>query len=325
MKQKTLIWLATILIIIGLVGTVMLGVVFGIDSDAFNRGVAYQKSWEFEAEEFQEIRIKSSYDVTIQFTESDSEKSSIQIAGKVEDEVKQRLLQTEIVDHTLDLDLTYQNLFNISVFDFTTANRQSVTISLAKGTTLAALNADLSSSKLIVNDAIAQNINLKTSSGSLRVQRLQGQEIHLASSSGKLEGYDLEGNVRAQASSGDILLKNVTGGLDVTSSSGSIKAFDITGNMKAKANSGNVNITQKEGTLTVKTSSGAVKLTQEKVQETDIQTSSGIVRLQVPKQFAGFYDVQSSSGSVRIPESKRETSEYIKIRTSSGSVRISEE
>jgi len=46
------------------------------------------------------------------------------------------------------------------------------------------------------------------------------------------------------------------------------------------------------------------------------------VYVQVPSDFAGFYDVQADSGRVSYPDAKRQTTDYVKVRADSGNITI---
>lgn len=321
MTNKNLVRLASLLVGIGLLGIFLTG----LDGKALNTGDEYEQRWSFGAEEIQEISVLSSYGVTIEFIESQTGQSYVELEGKMNPEVVERVVKTQIKNNSLTLDLTHKNFFRLGFFYLSDFTRQKLTIALAPNSRLHFLQTDLSSNRLIVNDAKADRVDLRTSSGSLLVNRLEAQDIRLTTSSGKLEAYDVQGIIEGRSSSGSQVWRNVHGAFNTESSSGSIRAFNISGDMDVRASSGSVNIEQKEGFLTVETTSGSVKINkQQAVQEMDVRTSSGSIRIQVPRQFAGFYDVQSRSGHVRIPDSKRETSDYIKVRSSSGSIRIEE-
>ncbi|MBN2980790.1 DUF4097 family beta strand repeat-containing protein [Cohnella algarum] len=127
------------------------------------------------------------------------------------------------------------------------------------------------------------------------------------------------------AQSGSVKLQDVKGErLTAKSDSGSIQAERIEAELEVSSDSGSIQFQGLTGKSAISSDSGSVRLDKLDDSDADIKTESGSVKIDLPASFAGFYDLQSDSGSIRAPESKRETNGYIKVRTDSGSIRVDE-
>lgn len=278
------IWfaLALICIAVGLGGLLFTGFDF-----IKNTGeTEYSKKWTFEPGQLNALEIKSDYRVRVEFVQSSDQTNFIEVKGKASEEVAGKVENAAIAGNVLRLDLNNAWKLELRFLNFSGLGEQVVTVSLADDAILDTLKADTGSNKITIHRGRVKNASLVTSSGGLRIDGLTADDIQLASSSGSIRGAGIAGNVTVQGSSGKVVLE------------------------------------QSEGAARIHTTSGSVTLTQAKVSETDVRASSGSVRITVPYDFAGVYDVQTGSGSENVPESKGQTNEVVKVRTSSGSVKI---
>ncbi|GAA0379125.1 DUF4097 family beta strand repeat-containing protein [Bacillus horti] len=324
MRDSNLIKLAFVLVGAGLIG---LFLTFGLGFSDLNDDIEFEKQWEFSADSFNEISILSSYMVDVQFVPSTNERSTIHIEGKAAEEVVSKIGQTVINGQTLVLDLKKDRFQLDLLFNLEWLSKQTVTIALAEGTTLQSLYTETGSNRITIRNADVQKAEVRTSSGSIHVNGLKAQDnIRLHASSGAIRAEQLTGSeIELRTSSGSIHLDSVEGNsISVESSSGAIKATEVQGDTAFRSSSGSINLEHSGGTLQTSSSSGSVRVTQSDVSETSVSTTSGSVRLTVPRSFNGYYEARSNSGTMRVPESKRQSEQYINVQTSSGSIRIIE-
>ncbi|CAH0122284.1 MULTISPECIES: DUF4097 family beta strand repeat-containing protein [unclassified Paenibacillus] len=280
--RKIWVALALICIVVGLGGLIFTGFDF-----IYNTGeTEYSKKWTFEPGQLNALDIKSDYRVRVEFVQSPDHTNFIEVRGKASEEVAGKVEKAAIAGTELRLDLKNEWKLELRFLNFSGIGEQVVTVSLADGAILDTLRADTGSNRLTIDRARVKNASLVTSSGGLRIDGLTADDIQLASSSGSIRGEKIAGNITVKGSSGKIWIE------------------------------------QSEGAARIHSTSGNVTLTQERVSETDVRANSGSVRITVPRDFAGVYDVQTGSGSKNVPESKGQTDEVVKVRTSSGSVRI---
>lgn len=252
-----------------------------------------EKTWSFQADALRRLQINSDYDVSITFVCSSDGNNSIRLVGEGTETMVADTLVTEIENGALTLDLRQKPQRWFYLFDSDSFNaEENLTISLADGVRLDALDLDLGSGDVTIKGAelaAIDSTNVKTGSGNVTLDRFK---------SGQLEVDVGSGNVTANG-----LMATVV----VTAGSGNIRLNDVTGTVNLKVGSGNVRL---------------YKLTNA---ETNIVAGSGDVNVQVPSSFAGFYDLRAGSGSVSAPDPKRKTTDYVKVRTDSGDIKVEQQ
>jgi len=275
---------------------IAIGVV-GVASFDWNGGdkdmIEYEEKWTYSAEELRDLSIKSDYSVNMTFERSTDGRNSIHLTGRGTEQMIAKVRETEISDGSLRLELVrlpkrYIQLFN---FDFGNQNRQHLVVS-------------------VTDDALLDRLKLKLDSGSIRLT----DAAYLPISAAELA-----------TDSGSVSLDNFRSEtLNVDIDSGSINANNVTANLTASTDSGSIKIEGLTGPANIDVDSGSVRLTKLDNADTRIKTDSGSVFVRVPEGFAGSYDVKADSGRVRYPETKPETTDYVKIRTGSGSITVEE-
>lgn len=251
-----------------------------------------EKKWSFDGQSLQRLQIKSDYNVDIAFVRSTDGTNSILLDGEGTKQMVEGTLATEIEGGTLALDLREKPHRWLSFFEFNTnRTKEKLTISVAEGIRLDTLQLKLNSGNLSLKDAALIGL---------------GETI-----------IDID--------SGNITIDNYKADrLDIDVDSGNVTASGVTASVKIGTDSGNMRLTDVSGPAELEVDSGNIRLYKLTGDDTTIDTDSGNVYVQVPAGFGGFYDVKVDSGRAKYPESKRETTEYIKVRADSGNVTIEE-
>ncbi|MFC5531128.1 DUF4097 family beta strand repeat-containing protein [Cohnella yongneupensis] len=274
------------LILVGLAGIASYGWHTGGDLNPV------EKSWAFDKQALQRLEIKSDYNVEISFVESSDGLNSIRLVGEGTEQMARDTLSTDIADGALKLDLTQKPHRWFHFFDFDSFNaKEKLTISLAAGVQFDSLDLKLDSGNITVTNAslaAPRDTKIKIDSGNVTLNKFKGTQLDIDIDSGNVTANGLAAKVSVDADSGNIKLYDVAGAADLSVDSGNIKLYKLTN------------------------------------EDTTIKADSGNVYVQVPKGFAGFYDLQADSGSIHRPESKRETTDYVKVRTDSGNITIEE-
>lgn len=123
-------------------------------------------------------------------------------------------------------------------------------------------------------DGIAQ-LNFQTHSGDSIIRNVKGA-VNIGANSGEVTVSDIAGAVNISADSGDVTVSNVSGALSAKASSGTVQATGIGGKVEVQADSGDV----------------TVGLTA--VQNVTARAGSGNVTVTVPN---GRYQVRTDAGS----------------------------
>lgn len=274
------------------VALVLIGVA-GIASYNWKTGGDFtpvEKSWTFDKQALQRLQIKSDYNVEITFVRSTDGSNSISLIGEGTERMVSDTLVTEIADGALKLDLTQKPKRWFHFFDFDAFNaKEKLTIALADGAQWDALDLKLDSGNVTIRDAAIaapKNTNIHIDSGNVTLDGFKGEQLDVDIDSGNITANGIEAAVTVDADSGNIRLNDLAGPADLSVDSGNIKVYKLTN------------------------------------AETTIDADSGNVYVQVPSDFAGFYDVQADSGRVSYPDSKRETTDYVKVRADSGNITI---
>jgi DUF4097 and DUF4098 domain-containing protein YvlB len=139
----------------------------------------------------------------------------------------------------------------------------------------------------------------------------QGTSITGETGSGDL---DLDGlaKVNFQTHSGDAVVRNVHGSVNVGASSGTVTVSDVTGSVAVSADSGDVNVANVSGTVSAKASSGDV-VTNGIGGQVEVDASSGDISIQMTA--AQNVTAHSGSGEVNVTVP---TGQY-QVRTDTGS------
>lgn len=273
-----------VLVLIGLGGIASYG--FRTDGDL----EPVEKTWSFRANELNNLKIKSDYNVDITFVRSTDGNNTISLNGEGTEKMVADTLVTEIENGALLLDLRKKpdrwfEFFNIDAF----RGKETITIALTEEARWDALDLDLDSGNVTIKDAELATIgraSIDIDSGNVTLDRFKSEQLEVDIDSGNVTANGLTATVKASADSGNVRLNDLSGAANVEVDSGNIRLYKLTND------------------------------------EAVLEADSGNVYVQVPADFGGFYDLKADSGSVSAPESKRLTTDLIKVRTDSGNIKI---
>jgi DUF4097 and DUF4098 domain-containing protein YvlB len=272
------------LIIIGLAG------VLSYDWKTTENLPEFEKKWTFAAADLRKLNIVSDYKVNVTFVKSTDGTNSISLKGQGTDKMIEKIKSTEISSQSLSLDLVqmpkkYFNFFNFSWVD----GKEDIIISVTDDALLESLKLKLDSNNLTVTDAALVKVidaQMTVDSGNLVFNNFKSDRLDINMDSGNITGNIVTADISASVDSGNIKLENTTGRSSISVDSGNIRLYKLD----------NTNA--------------------------ELSADSGNVYVQVPSSFAGFYDLQADSGTIHSPDSKRESKDYIKVRTDSGNIKI---
>jgi DUF4097 and DUF4098 domain-containing protein YvlB len=274
------------LIIIGLAG------VISYDWKTTENLPEFEKQWTFSAADLRKLNIVSDYQVNVSFVKSTDGTNSISLKGQGTDKMIEKIMSTEISSQSLQLDLvqTPKKYFTLNFFDFRWVDgKEEIIISMTDDALLESLKLKLDSDKLTVTDAAivkVADVQMTVDSGNLILNNFKSDRLDIDIDSGNFTGNIVTADITASVYSGNIKLENTTGRSSISVDSGSIRLYKLD----------NTNA--------------------------EISVDSGNVYVQVPTSFAGFYDLQADSGNIDSPDPKRESKDYIKVRTDSGNIKI---
>lgn len=279
---KKLVTIAMGCILIGIAGVFY----YGIDFE--NNLPSYEKKWEFNAGELQQLLINSnSNNIEIKFIKSSNQTNYVEVKGNIKEETIDALENIVISNGNLPIDFTSAPNFNFQFLNFNMlSSRQYITVALADQNILDSLQVSLSSGNVYLYDIEATQVETSLNSGNLSIKGLISERVVLKTGSGNMNLDHIQSNVQASVGSGNI------------------RALNLDGPGAFNSKSGNITIIQSN------------------VNTLDVEAGSGNVTITPASQFSGFYDLQANSGSVRAPESKRETTDVIKVRTRSGNIKV---
>jgi DUF4097 and DUF4098 domain-containing protein YvlB len=141
-------------------------------------------------------------------------------------------------------------------------------------------------------------IHATDGSGDLDVRGIQGP-LNVSTGSGDVAAQTIGSDVQVVAGSGDLTLSNVAGNLDVTTGSGDAALRHIQGDSRLHTGSGDLTIDEPGRAIIADTGSGNVKVTGAK-NDLRLHTSSGDIEVAGTPGIATFWDLRTSSGSVKL-------------------------
>ncbi len=178
-----------------------------------------------------------------------------------------------------------------------------------------------------IPESFSGNLDVSASSGSIKVEdefTLKDTSFHTSSGSTHILNNITADTLKLKSSSGSIKLDGFVTANDVSAktTSGSIRSnmdMKVDGNIELNASSGSIHldkeITAKE--LYATTSSGGIRLENVSVEEYDLQSTSGSIKV---NSISGGGSVKASSGGINLALANPNGDIY--INTSSGSIRL---
>lgn len=163
----------------------------------------------------------------------------------------------------------------------------SGTISMVEGLAAESISISVSSGGIKTGGelSVLGNVNIEITSGSINIGKpIQADDVFIRASSG--------GIIINKVNASNLTLTNVSGGIKL----GETKADRF----KLETASGGINANGITGEGSVKTSSGGIKITlRDPLQDVDISSKSGSIRISVDKSVHFKFNGESASGSIR--------------------------
>ncbi|MGY6559155.1 MAG: DUF4097 family beta strand repeat-containing protein [Nitritalea sp.] len=257
-------------------------------------------------------------------------KTDVSISGTlVYPEEAEGTWTSELKDGVLYLDF---KLSSFPVFGWGGLDRPDKTVRI-EGPEYLRLEAKIGSGSFDVRDLSHERIELSVSSGSLRGEVLTADRLEISCSSGAVHFEDIEADVELQVGSGAAQLRGVQGRLQAKVGSGALQLKNISGDSEVSVSSGVVNLQNLAALKALKVSSGVLNGKEITFAPggAELQVSSGLASLQVDELTAYDYDLQVSSGNLRVgkarADAKRLTLSHatgvpVRGKVSSGSLTI---
>lgn len=145
------------------------------------------------------------------------------------------------------------------------------------------------------------DLKATTKSGNIKIEEIgEIKELKVSASSGNITCKEVKADsIHASASSGNITFGKAQGKRHFTASSGNIKVMAGEGDTYADAKSGNITIEDISGELSAFASSGNIKADFIQIGNIDVKTSSGNIKLGIPKDSEFSYEASANSGIIR--------------------------
>ncbi|MFG1731512.1 DUF4097 family beta strand repeat-containing protein [Paenibacillus sp. 843] len=280
MNRKWLFSLAIALILVGIVGMAANKFKFGEEL------VSYQNRWDLQdAVKLKKLKISSNIDISFSFEDSGDSSGYIAFDGKLKPEYVDVLKSFNPSGPEVGLDLTTPSTLQLMSVDFRSP-KGKLTIVLPSSTQLEELDLSTLSDNIQVSGASSKVVDISVKSGNINMSGIQAEQLSVENISGNIRGSDIRASTRLVHHSGNVVLKNMEGPLDIEVTSGNVNAGLIG------------------------------------VSSVNILCRSGNVKVQPDPSFRGFYDLKALSGSVSAPESRKETTDTIQVETYSGNIDI---
>lgn len=317
MNKRNWSFFAIIFIVLGFAGMAYQGFKFGDDLPSYNH------KWTFSEGELKSLIVDSQYDIDMKFIDSPDGTDYIEMSGNMDQKVIDKLQQIKLTNGTLDLQLKEDFRMKFLTINFQ-SDRQHITVALAKEESLDSIVTEIHSNSGEFKNLKGQKVELTTTSGYIRADSITAQDVKLKASSGGITANQIKGDTVVWVTSGNIKVEDVTGSLNTHSTSGNITVNRVQGAIDASATSGNIKFSDFIGTGKFNLTSGNLRISGQRSDSLDISLSSGNVNVDKDPEFQGFYDLKTTSGNIKAPESPKITNDVIKIRATSGNINISD-
>ncbi len=147
------------------------------------------------------------------------------------------------------------------------------------------ISIETKSGNITAEDAftlVADQVDVQAVSGNIKWQDTQAKEINVSTVSGNIHCNNIiAGEIALSATSGNIDVEKVEGVMEIATSSGGIDALGVKGYGDFSANSGSIKVETDEVTGNV-----------------NVQTSSGNVKLLLPKDLSFSFEAETGSGNI---------------------------
>ncbi|MFB5265185.1 DUF4097 domain-containing protein [Paenibacillus enshidis] len=313
MNNKKWYFIGIALIVLSFAGTACQSL------DVVDKLPAHEQKWTFAQDELSTLVVDSEYDVDMEFIASPDGSNYVEVSGNMQQNTIDQLKATEITGNGLELPL--QRDVKLVSPNYKSIKLRMI-VALADDARLQQISYTSGSGKTSFTGLKAENIDLSVSSGNLRAEAITAGRLSLTSKSGDITAERVQGDTEIQLHSGDIKVEGLKGALKMQSTSGSITAVDVDGSADTTLHSGNIKFDRFTGKGVFKSTSGNITLTGQRSDSLDISVRTGDVTLSPDPEFKGFFDLKTTSGHIKAPDSRQETTDVIKVRATSGDIRI---
>lgn len=211
---------------------------------------------------------------------------------------------TNVTVNTVSGDIIASNLDGKSIF------LESVSGGIRSTNALSNINVESVSGGVLVQ-GVKGNLMAKTVSGSLDITDVAGS-LNGSSVSGSVIVRNVNGSTRVSSTSGRLEIADINSRLYANTTSGKITIRDVDGDVECKSVSGGVQLANVVGALNVKTTSGSIKGENVTVTgNTDFDTMSGSINMQLNNANKLSYNLESFSGSLKAMGSSSKRNLYI--------------
>jgi DUF4097 and DUF4098 domain-containing protein YvlB len=187
------------------------------------------------------------------------------------------------------------------------------------------LNIKTSSGRIESSDELScSKINIESSSGSISINTITADTIKIKTTSGRVLGERIQGNVNINTNSGSIVFGRIVGNVSAETSNGKIEFNVVTGSVNAKTTSGSIQCTINEpgGNISLTTSSGGVRVSLPRNFNFNFYSHTSSGRLTTPFSDNLFSPVNNRNSTQGVIGNTSENIPTINIRTRSGSINI---
>lgn len=248
--------------------------------------ISYQNKWELhDPDNLKKIKITGDMTFNFAFENSSDSEGYIAFDGFIKPEQLKVLKAFSPSAHEVDLNLTLPDTFQFMSMDFRSP-KGKITIVLPSGTKLEEIELSTFSDNIQVSGASSKMLSILAKSGNIDLSGIQADHLLAETYSGHIHGSDIQASSRLINRSGDVVIKDMEGPMDI------------------EVNSGDVNVEQLD------------------VSSVNIVSRSGNVKVQPAPTFRGFYDLKAWSGSITAPEPLEQTTDTIRVETYSGNIHI---
>lgn len=316
MNKKGLSLIATILIILGISGMIYQGFNFG------EKQPSYTQKWTFSDNELKSLSIKSDYNVEFEFIMSPDGTNYVEASGNLPQKSIDKLIETKLANQGLALRFNEEHVVSFLSFNFNSTTQQ-ITVALADPEqALDQITVDLMANDGSFKALRAKEILLETKSGNLEGKDLEADHLQAGALSGKISLEQIVADTELKVTSGNVKVHHLKGSLTSKMTSGDFTAEDLEGDIQATMTSGNIRINDWTGNGTIKSTSGNITIEDQRSDSLDISIHSGNVRLSTDPEFQGVYELRTSSGNIKSPDSPNVNNDIIKVRSTSGNITI---
>ncbi|MNZ29756.1 hypothetical protein D3C78_470100 [compost metagenome] len=279
----------------------------------------HQQKWSFDS--LTSLSVESDYNVDVKFIKSTDNSNYVEVSGNMKQDTIDQLKNTVADGDSFTLNLLEKQSWSFFSVNFQ-STKQHITVALSKPEELDQLKFKLTSEDGSFTDLVGKTIELSTSSGSLAVNNVTTNQLTLNATSGNITAKKIKGDTEINLTSGNTKVDELNGALVVESTSGEISINHVNGPVKTSITSGNTKINNLTGPGEFKSTSGNITLSDQRSDSLDISSQSGNVKLSMDDSFKGIYDLKTTSGNIKAPESPMENTDLIKVRATSGNIRI---